>query len=103
MNGSEHIIIALISGLAAGLLVMLVGRRMLAGWNVAPPEPVLTQEPLLQPRPSAPDNLSPEAQAFVDALKSNAVLPQKPAEDTVWRLDVWDTRHTPSGAQGMPH
>lgn len=95
--------IALISGLAAGLLVLLVGRHMLAGRDVASPEPALTLEPVLQPRTLTQDNLSPEAQAFVDALKSNAVLPRKPAEDPVWRLDVWDTRHAPGEAQGLPH
>jgi hypothetical protein len=105
MIGNAHIIVALVAGLSAGLVFFLAGRRMLRRRPEADAMEAPQPTAALQPRRVVnQNNLSPEAQAFIKALQTNAAPPApEPSTDPIWAVDIWDTRHAPGEARGLPH
>ncbi len=94
----------MVSGLAAGLMFYLAGRVILARKSIesAPGE---DGEPDALPqakRSEQPSELSPEAQAFIQALQAKEPAP-KQSDDRLWVVDIWDSRKPQDGARGLPH
>ncbi len=102
MIAHGQLFVALAAGILAGFVFLLAGRWLMRRERADNGE--LAQEPMLQPRPvQTQDNLSPEALAFIKALRSPEQAPPKPSIDPKWAVDIWDDRQSPDGARGLPH
>lgn len=104
MLDNAQIWIAMVSGLAAGLMFYLAGRMVFArkGIESAPSE---DGEPGVLPRAKGSEQrseLSPEAQAFIQALQAKEPAP-KQSDDRLWVVDIWDSRKPQDHARGLPH